>query len=407
MLGTECPILISSTKSDSRKPERALIGAGWRGRLEKRSSLRTELLFNLAFLAAAALLLALWTAALFRLPGIGAERRLWLLVLLVGIDVAAFVLLGKHLIDRLVVHPLSAAAEAAEAIARGEYDRRLPPGTTRETATLASAVNHLTEQLLKNQDRLADNLQSLGAANRALRQTQRELIQAEKLASIGRLASGVAHEIGNPLAALIGYVAVLNRRGGDAELLGGMEREARRIDRIVRGLLEYARPLPETRAITDVNASVKRALTLLQSQGKLQGAEVQLELAPDLPPISAAPHPLDQVFVNLLANADAAIRDGGKLLLRTCSTGDAGATEAGANGVQVTIADTGPGIAAEHQRLVFDPFFTTKAPGEGMGLGLAIVASTMAEFGGNVQLSSTPGGGATFTLTFPLVEAEP
>lgn len=223
----ESPIQILSTKSDSPKLDRVLIGAGRRGGPEKRSSLRTELLFNLAFLAAAALLLALWTAALFRLPGVGEERRLWLLVLLVGIDVAAFVLLGKHLIDRLVVHPLSAAAEAAEAIARGEYDRRLPPGATQETAALASAVNHLTEQLLKNQDRLAENLQSLGAVNRALRQTQRELIQAEKLASIGRLAAGVAHEIGNPLAALIAYVALLSRRGGDAELLGGMERESR------------------------------------------------------------------------------------------------------------------------------------------------------------------------------------
>lgn len=402
----ESPIQILSTKSDSPKLDRVLIGAGRRGGPEKRSSLRTELLFNLAFLAAAALLLALWTAALFRLPGVGEERRLWLLVLLVGIDVAAFVLLGKHLIDRLVVHPLSAAAEAAEAIARGEYDRRLPPGATQETAALASAVNHLTEQLLKNQDRLAENVQSLGAANRALRQTQRELIQAEKLASIGRLAAGVAHEIGNPLAALIAYVALLSRRGGDAELLGGMERESRRIDRIVRGLLEYARPLPEARAVTDVNASLERALTLLRSQGKLHGVDVQLEFAPDLAPISAAPHPLDQLFVNLLANADAAIPDGGKLLLRTCNIREAGAGVADGDVVQVTIADSGPGVLAEHQKMVFDPFFTTKAPGEGMGLGLAIVASTVAEFGGHVQLSSTPGGGATFTLTFPAVEAQ-
>ncbi len=402
----ESPIQILSTKSDSPKLDRVLIGAGRRGGPEKRSSLRTELLFNLAFLAAAALLLALWTAALFQLPGVGEERRLWLLVLLVGIDVAAFVLLGKHLIDRLVVHPLSAAAEAAEAIARGEYDRRLPPGATQETAALASAVNHLTEQLLKNQDRLAENLQSLGAVNRALRQTQRELIQAEKLASIGRLAAGVAHEIGNPLAALIAYVALLSRRGGDAELLGGMEREARRIDRIVRGLLEYARPLSEARAVTDVNASLERALTLLRSQGKLHGVDVTMEFAPDLAPISAAPHPLDQLFVNLLANADAATPDGGKLLLRTCNIREAGAGVADGDVVHVTIADSGPGVLAEHQKMVFDPFFTTKAPGEGMGLGLAIVASTVADFGGHVQLSSTPGGGATFTLTFPAVEAQ-
>lgn len=126
-----------------------MIAARRRVKLD-RSSLRTELLFNLAFLATAALLLALWTAALFQIPGIGAERRIWFLVLLVGIDVAAFVLLGKHLIARLVVRPLSDAANAAEVIARGEYDRRLPEGETREMAALASAVNHLTDRLQKN-----------------------------------------------------------------------------------------------------------------------------------------------------------------------------------------------------------------------------------------------------------------
>lgn len=381
-----------------------MIVARPRGRPDKQSSLRTELLFNLAFLATAALLLALWTAALFQIPGIGAERRIWFLVLLVGIDVAAFVLLGKHLIDRLVVRPLSDAANAAEVIARGEYDRGLPEGGARETAALASAVNHLTDQLLENQDRLAENLRSLGAANRALQQTQRELIQAEKLASIGRLAAGIAHEIGNPLSAVLGYAAVLARRGGDAELLGGLERETRRIDRIVRGLLDYARPLREGRELTDVNASVSRALALLQSQGRLQGVDVQVELAWDLPPICATPHPLDQIFINLLANADASMRDGGRLLLRTCSMRDAGATPQGQEIVQVSIADTGSGIAAEHQKLVFDPFFTTKAPGEGMGLGLAIVASTVAGFGGQVSVSSPPGGGATFTLTFPTAD---
>ena len=224
-----------------------MIVARRRGGSDKRSSLRTELLFNLAFLATAALLLALWTAALFQIPGIGSARRTWVLVLLVGIDVAAFVLLGRHLIDRLVVRPLSQAAAAAEAIAAGEYTRRLPPGDTQETAALAAAVNHLTNQLLENQQRMAESVRSLDEANRRLRTTQQELIQAEKLASIGRLAAGVAHEIGNPLSAVLGYAAVLSRRGGDAELLTGLEQEARRIDRIVRGLLDYARPLRDAR----------------------------------------------------------------------------------------------------------------------------------------------------------------
>jgi len=393
--------------------------------------LRAELLFNLTFLAAAALLLALWTATVLRISG-GSPG--WMLALLLLVDTAAFVLFGGYLIDRLVVRPLRMAVTTAEAIAGGDYARRAPEGETREIAGLYDALNQMTEQLLTNQRLLTDNVRSLDDTNRVLLATQRDLVQAEKMASIGRLAAGVAHEVGNPLGALLGYAAVLRRRGGDPEIVGGLEREARRIDTIVRRLLDYSRPAPAAREPVDVNASLVRVVELLKAQGKLDGIEVELRLADDVPPVVADAHLMDQVFVNLLDNARAAMGGRGVITLRTGldtyhpdrpiptrRTGDppgisyahlrrprygtyrdTATIEPGTPVVRVVIADTGQGIAPEHIDAIFDPFFTTRAPGEGTGLGLAIVASTMADFGARIEATSAQGGGAVFTLCFPI-----
>lgn len=402
---------------------------------KSRGSLRAEVLFNLAFLAFAAVVLALWTASVLDVAAMGARGALGAILLLAAADVAVFALLGSYLLGRLVVRPLSAAAAAATAIADGDYQRRVPEGGTREMDALAAALNRLTDQMLHNQTRLAENVRSLDETNRLLVATQSDLVQAEKLAGIGRLAAGVAHEVGNPLGALMGYAAILRRRGGDEELLGGVEREARRIDRIVRSLLQYARPhaAGREREPVDVNASVQRVVELLRQQGRLAGVEVRLQLAPGLPPIDAVAHDVDQVFVNLVANAELAMEGRGVLTVNTTlrrfeparripprraddppgvdyshlrrprhgSQRDAHRLEPGDEIVQVVVADTGPGIPPELVEAVFDPFFTTRQPGEGTGLGLAIVASTVTEFGGRVEVTSADGGGAVFTLSFP------
>jgi signal transduction histidine kinase len=387
-------------------------------------------------LAAAALFLGIGIASALQLAGLHSSLSVGLLLILVLLDVGIFLALGSHLMERLVLRPMEETVQVAEAIARGEYDRRVPPGRTRESATLSRALNGLTDQLLQNQAKLAENVRSLDETNRLLTETQRELIQAEKMASIGRLGAGIAHEIGNPLGALLGYVALLRRRGLAEDLVPGMEREAARIDQIVRGLLDYARPGPAAREPVEINESVRRATELLRAQGRLGGVSLRLDLADALPPVPGVPHRMDQIFVNLLTNAEAAMGGVGEITvvtrrerytpartaparraddppgidyshlrrLRYGTFRDPSRLQSETDVVRVVVADTGPGIPADQIETVFDPFFTTKAPGEGTGLGLAIVAGTVAEMGGRIEVSSAPGGGATFNLYLPIGE---
>jgi two-component system NtrC family sensor kinase len=395
-----------------------------------RGSLRAELLFNLTFLALAAALLAATSLAVARRVGPGTA---WVTAALLVVDVAVYLLLANYLIVRLVLRPVQAAAATAEAVAGGDYARRAPAGESREMAALSQALTRMTEQLLENQEKLSQNVASLDETNRRLLATTRGLVEAEKLASIGRLAAGVAHEVGNPLGALLGYAAILRRRGADPEVAGGVEREAQRIDRIIRGLLDYARPAPAEREPVDVNAAARSAVHLLRVQGAFEFIEVELRLAEGLPALSGAPHLLEQAFINLLDNARHAMDGRGKITVTTAleryqsgvrvptrraddppgvtyahlrrsratSVRDPHRIEPGTETVRVTVADAGPGIPDEHMGKVFDPFFTTRPPGEGTGLGLAIVASTVADFGGRIEASSAPGGGAVFTLSLP------
>jgi two-component system NtrC family sensor kinase len=358
-------------------------------------SLRTELLFNLAFLAAGALLLAVLSAALvplLRQTGIG-------LVLLAGLvvaDLAIFIAFGRYLVARLVTGPMDALVEATQAVADGQLARRAPPGGTREFDRLAASVNRMTERLLDGQGLL---------------------IRAEKLASVGRLAAGVAHEVGNPLAAVGNYVEVLRRRGADPDLVAAIERETARIDSIVRSLLDYARPRGAQRDPLDVAALVDGAVALLDAQGALRGVGVSVDAEPGLPVVSGDRSGLEQVFVNLLLNALDATRAGGRISVRTVATrlgeGLAGGTSGaaapryladvpdGSPAVAVVIEDDGPGVPEDLRERVFDPFFTTKEPGRGTGLGLAIVQRIVHDHGGRIDVGAGSLGGAAFTVTLP------
>ena len=380
-------------------------------------SLRTELLVNVAVLAMAALLFAVGSVILLY-DAADPTRAALYICLLIAADVAVVVAFGAMKLSRLVIEPLRNAAATAEEIADGDLRRRVEPQHSRELHQLATSVNRMTERLLHE---------------------QAQLVRAEKLASVGRLAAGIAHEIGNPLGALTGYAHLLRTSiAGDPaaqDAVTGVERETSRIDRIVRGLLDYARPRRPLPTPIDVNDSLRRVVDLLSSQGLLRRVSLIMELANEGPFVYGEAHELEQVFVNLLLNAADAVDQVGVIAIRTtCMPSEAleaGSTRRSSDSrltlvphppsprvqhwlgserrpawvVKIVVADSGPGVSEELGERIFDPFFTTKEPGKGTGLGLAIVARVVENLEGIVWVQRAREGGAAFHLLFPLAEA--
>ena len=381
----------------------------------RKSSLRTELLLAFAVLGTAALFLAVMCMSFF-LDAIDSPYAQVYLTLLITADVLVFLAFGSHQVRRLVLRPLRDALTATEAIAKGDLARRVPASATEEFAVLADSVNRMTDRLTEGQAQLA---------------------RAERLAGVGRLAAGIAHEIGNPLGAITGYAHILKKKGSTdpqvIEVLSGLERETQRIDRIVRGLLDYARPRRRTPTPLDVNEAIKGAVHLLIDQGVLRKIDVALELDTTSPHLLGEHHELDQLFVNLMLNAVDAMSGEGSLFIYTQRVRRAeidGVRQRRAEDppfdqverrpnarvqawleaaprpdemMKVIVADSGPGVPAADADRIFDPFYTTKEPGKGTGLGLAIVARTVENLSGTIWVDRARGGGAAFHMVFPIV----
>jgi len=218
---------------------------------------------------------------------------------------------------------------------------------------------------------------------------------SERMAVIGQLAAGVAHEIGNPLAAISSIAQVLERRTEDrffAEQLGHVKKSVDRIARIVRELTDFSRPLPTQTSKVAVNDILATALRLARYDRRVGDVSFVSELAPDLPLVDAVPDQLLQVFLNLLINALDATGGSGTVTARTWSAGGE---------ISISITDTGHGIPEEIMGRIFDPFFTTKPFGKGTGLGLSVSFGILARYGGRIETDSEPGKGATFIVTLP------
>lgn len=268
-----------------------------------------------------------------------------------------------------------------------------------------------------------------------LRAAEAQRARVEKMATVGHMAAGIAHEVGNPLAAIAGYAHVLRSRTAAAPdaavVIDALERETERIDRIVRGLLDFARPRRVTPTAIDVNAVLADVRRLLADQGVLRRVQVDEELDTATPLVFGERPELEQVFVNLLLNAADATDRTGRVALRTRTVplaelsavrgraGDApgeyiphrphrrvvewlsGAPQAPETVVQIVVADSGPGVPAEDAERVFDPFYTTKSVGAGTGLGLAVVARIVDASGGAVWVQRAREGGAAFVVVLP------
>ncbi len=260
-------------------------------------------------------------------------------------------------------------------------------------AALALEKAHLYHQSqiqLEKMLRLVDELQS----------TQSQLIHTEKLASLGTLSGGVAHEINNPLMVILGRTELLlmqnelsDRVRHDLEIV---RQETSRISEIVRGLLTFSRRSAEdTFEVVEVNEVIERTLSLLEHQLSKENVTVRRCLQPDLPKVEANAGQLQQVFTNMIINAFHAMPEGGALLVRTSQVAE--------NQITIEFEDTGTGIPKEVMPKIFDPFFTTKAEGKGTGLGLAVSHTIIERHGGDIGVKSEIGKGTCFTLQLPVL----
>src|SRR5467141_3043491 len=233
---------------------------------------------------------------------------------------------------------------------------------------------------------------------------EEQLIQAEKLAAMGQMLAGVAHELNNPLTAILGVTELLRERQGvDDSTRRQLElthRQARRAARIVQNLLEFSRPAAPQKKALDVNTLIERTLQLQDHSLRRNNVHVDFQPQPDLPAVIGDANQLIQVFLNLISNAEHAIREvreTGRIQIRIGRIG---------RHISVTVQDDGVGVAQEALPKLFDPFYTTKRPGGGTGLGLSICMSIVREHGGSIDVETLPAGGSAFTVFLPVAAPE-
>ena len=377
------------------------------------------------------------------------SRSQAMIFLYILFDAFLLIAVGSFLLSRVIVKPLKKLVQMSEKIAEGNLDTMSDPTGGDEVGKLFSSFNRMASRLREDRVTMENYIRSLEQVNRELRRAQDEVIRSEKLASIGRLAAGVAHEVGNPTGAILGYLNLLTSGGlakeEEKEILQRAENEAERIRRIIRELLDFSRPSPGLAEQVDINGVIANALSLLSPQKKIWGQiQVIKELREDLPPWRGDPHQLQQVMINLFLNAIDALTSSplqettGEKKLRVATRAltkeeaadffenlsrrrkeDSRAVDYSflrikekplalsqsefLSLVQIEVEDTGPGIPPEALGKIFDPFYSTKPPGEGTGLGLAICLRIIEAAEGRIFVKSEEGKGTTFTILLPIL----
>jgi signal transduction histidine kinase len=289
--------------------------------------------------------------------------------------------------SRLITRPLEQLSKATEIVAKGQFNVKLATGSSDEIGDLADSFSKMASEL--------------DSREKALQDAQSALVQSEKMSAFGQLGAGIAHEIKNPLAGILGLAQLSKRKMGEADPIHKnleiIEKETNRCTTIIQNLLKFARQEKVDYGPVDLNQVASDAMAIVEHQLEMNKVKLKPELTEDLPIISGNANQIQQVLINLMINAQQAME------------GRAGevnvSTVAGSNGhVQIKVGDNGPGMPEEVRTKIFEPFFTTKAVGKGTGLGLSVSYGIIQEHKGEIKVDSTPGEGTTFLITLPVSE---
>lgn len=305
--------------------------------------------------------------------------------------------------------PIGKLLEGTERIAKGDLSHEVKVTTGDELGLLANSFNAMVHELKRShgelaqysrtlEERVIDRTRDLKGAYDKLRATEEQLIQSAKLASLGVLAGGVAHEINNPLTGVLGYsqllLATISENDPHRADLEEIERSAMRCKCIIDNLLRFSRQQKFAFEIVDVDQVIEDTLVLIGNQLQRNNVRIIKDIVPGEPAIRGNSQQLQQVFINIIHNAFDAMPDGGELSI---------ATRVGTDRVEVSFRDTGTGIPADIIDKIFDPFVTTKPPGKGTGLGLSVSYGIVQKHDGEIRVENAPECGSIFTVSIPLV----
>ncbi len=318
-----------------------------------------------AYLASKGLLATLVTVSLILLAAIAVASIAW---------------------SSALTRSLGSLARAAQEIGRGRFDAQVTVRTRDELGQLADSFNQMAAELRARED--------------ALRHAQAQLIQSEKMAAFGQLGAGIAHEIKNPLAGVLGLVQLTSRtlpnEDPNKAALATIEKETKRCRTIIDHLLRFARPEKVAREPVALSAVVADAVALTRHTMSTHGIELRIDVPETLPKIHASANQIQQVLMNLVMNAEQAMEERGRGVVNVAATRGAD------NFVEIRVSDDGPGIPKPTMERIFEPFFTTKPAGKGTGLGLSVSFGIIRDHGGTIRVESEPGRGATFVIRLPI-----
>jgi two-component system NtrC family sensor kinase len=318
------------------------------------------------------------------------------------ISVVLLSFLLSLLITRFVNRPIDRLLAATKRAANGNLDQAVSIRSHDELGDLSESFNNMISELKRSRDAIEEWTETLERRvqerTQELQQVQDQLIHAGKMAALGELAAGVAHEINNPLTGVLTFSSLLLKKVDEnhpwRKDLETIVQQTSRCRNIVKGLLDFARQRKPDKKQWDIHTLLERTISLVEQQAPFQNIRIVKEFKTDLPMLYVDGDQIQQVFMNILLNAsDAMARKGGTLTIKTESR----------DGVaEVSFTDTGPGISKEHLQKLFDPFFTTKETGKGTGLGLAISYGIIQSHNGDIKVESAEGKGATFRVKLPI-----
>src|SRR5476649_3015290 len=316
-------------------------------------------------------------------------------------------------VHRLVYVPLRDLETGAKRLSLGNLEQMIPVRSEDELGRLAASFNAMTVALGNSQLQLREwghtLEQKVETRTQELRIAEAETARTEKLASVGLLADGIAHELNNPLTGVLTFTTLLRKKmpdgSADAEDLDLVIRETKRCAAIIRRLLDFAREKTPEKKFTDLNLVIEDTARIIERPASFRDIEIAMDLDPDLPQVWVDADLIKQVIMNMLVNAQHAIEDAGSITVRTRPCPAPKSPEPGMPSVpmvEMAVIDTGRGIPIQNLKRIFDPFFTSKEVGKGTGLGLSVSHGIVRAHGGAIEVESTVGNGSTFRIYLPL-----